>query len=96
MHALPTDTIETPTSFKALKEPLINDLLTLFKKSHEFKELQNDNEIEVSKILCIDLWLPFMENIVQAVRDSRKIQYAMLLVLILFQSLPFLINARTY
>ena len=69
MHALPTDTIETPTSFKALKEPLINDLLTLFKKSHEFKELQNDNEIEVSKILCIDLWLPFMENIVQAVHD---------------------------
>jgi ribosomal protein L12E/L44/L45/RPP1/RPP2 len=65
--ACPTD--ETPTSFKALKEPLINAILDLFKKSHEFKELQLDNKIEDNIILLIDLWLPFMENIVQAVRD---------------------------
>ena len=65
----PTATAEdTPTSFIALKEPLLHDVITIFKKSHEFNQIQHDYLLDIHDITSTQLWEPFLFAIVNIVR----------------------------
>jgi hypothetical protein len=67
----PSSSETTPSSFSVLKDPQVDDIIALFKKSHEFKEIQLDFPISpTSKILSRDMWKPFMDAIVNSVREQ--------------------------
>ena len=67
----PSSSETTPSSFSVLKDPQVDDIIALFKKSHEFKEIQLDFPISpTSKILSSDMWKPFMDAIVNSVREQ--------------------------
>lgn len=58
-----------PISFKALKIPLVSDLIVLLKASNEFKELQHDNRLIGDYILSVELWQPLVDAIVKIVHE---------------------------
>ena len=59
-----------PISFEALKVPLVDELLIIFKRSHEYKELQHDNKLNHVDIAKSDLWQPLLDSIMECVHDS--------------------------
>ena len=56
-----------PLSFNMLKVPLVNDLLAIFQRSDEFKQLQYENKLAGNSILSAVFWQPLVDNIVSAV-----------------------------
>ena len=59
-----------PISFEALKVPLVDELRIIFKRSHEYKELQHDNKLNHVDIAKSDLWQPLLDSIMECVHDS--------------------------
>ena len=66
----PSAAIADALSFRTLKVPHIADVIAIFKSSHEFKEIQSDNPLDVTTITSVQLWEPFLVSTVKSVSDN--------------------------
>lgn len=53
----------------SLKLPLVDDILIIFKRSHEFSALQSVNTLVTAEIIRADLWQPILDSIVGCIHD---------------------------
>ena len=66
---MPSTSIPPPISFQALKVPILDDLIKIFKTSSHFIELQHDNTLVKAHITKAELWKPFMDSIITIVHE---------------------------
>lgn len=61
--------METPLSVITFRVPLVDDVIDIFKKSHEFKGIQHDNTPDADDITSAQLWKPLLDSTVMRVND---------------------------
>ena len=52
-----------------LKTPLIEDVISIFQKSYEFREIQSDNPLNIEEITNILLWQPLFTSVLDCISN---------------------------